>query len=588
MNWEHLKTIVWLRWQLTRNQWQRGGGIGAVIALLVAIGMLLLCAAGFVGGLLGGALGLATASPRLVLGVWFGLTALFLFVWLIGLMAEVQRSETIDLQRLLHLPVALGQLFVMNFLASHLTLSIALFVPAMMGLALGLAVARGPAMLLLIPLALSLVFLVSAWSYCLRGWLAAMMTNPRRRRSIIMGITLVIMLLAQAPNLYFNVFHRQPRRATPASASTPEEAQRQARERLAAETAKFDQLLAVAKFIPFLWLPVGAQSLAEGSVWPALLGALGGGALGALGLRRAYRSTMRYYHGEIGGSAPAKLETAEAHAAAVTTARADARFLETRLPGVPEPAAALALATFRSQLRAPEIKLALATSFIVPVLVGSSLLIGTGQQIPAVAKPFFATGAAAFALFLQVQFLANPFGYDRDGFRALVLSPADRRHILLGKNLAALPIGAAFGLIMIVLAAIAFRLPVLTLAATVVQLIAMLLISALGGNLLAILMPFRVPAGSLKPAKMPGAKMFLLVLCQMFFPLVLLPAFLPPLGALLWNKAGGSDLVPVNLLLSLALAALMVVAYGCALGPLGRLLQRRETKILSVITAEVE
>ena len=587
MNWEHLKTIVWLRWQLTRNQWRRGGGIGAVIAVLVAIGALLLCAAGFVGGLLGGALGLATASPRVVLGVWFGLTALFLFVWLLGQMTEVQRSESIDLQRLLHLPVALGQLFVMNYLASHLTLSILLFVPAMMGLALGLAVARGPAMLLLIPLALSLVFLVSAWSYCLRGWLAAMMTNPRRRRSIIMGITLGIMLLAQAPNFYLNVFHRQ-HRVPPAASTTPEEAQRQARERLAAETAKFEQLLAVAKFIPFLWLPVGAQSLAEGSAWPAVLGALGGGALGALGLRRAYRSTLRFYHGEIGGSAPAKLESPESLAAAVTTARANVRFLEMRLPGVPEPAAALALATFRSQLRAPEIKLALATSFIVPVIVGSSLLLGTGQQIPAVMKPFFATGAAAFALFLLVQFLANPFGYDRDGFRALVLSPADRRHILLGKNLACLPIGAAFGLTMIALAAIAFRLPVLTLAATLVQLVAMLLISALGGNLLAILMPFRIPAGSLKPAKMPGVKILLLALCQMFFPVVLLPAFLPPLAALLWDKAGGSDLLPVNLLLSLALAALMVIAYGWALGPLGRLLHRRETKILAVITAEVE
>ncbi|GDY22310.1 hypothetical protein LBMAG56_36570 [Verrucomicrobiota bacterium] len=587
MNWEHLKTIVWLRWQLTRNQWQRGGGIGAVIALLVAIGMLLLCAAGFVGGLLGGALGLATASPRIVLGVWFGLTALFLFVWLLGLMTEVQRSETIDLQRLLHLPVALGQLFVMNYLASHLTLSILLFVPAMMGLALGLTFARGPAMLLLLPLALSLVFLVSAWSYCLRGWLAAMMTNPRRRRSIIMGITLAIMLLAQAPNFYFNVFNRQ--RPAPASSTrTPEDAQRQARERLAAETAKFEQLVAVAKFIPVLWLPVGAGALAEGSVWPAVLGALGGGVLGALGLRRAYRSTMRFYHGEIGGSAPAKPESAASLAAAVTTARASARFLETRLPGVPEPAAALALATFRSQLRAPEIKLALATSFIVPVIVGSSLLLGTGQQIPAAMKPFFATGSAAFALFLLVQFLANPFGYDRDGFRALVLSPADRRHILLGKNLACLPIGAGFGLTMIVLATIAFRLPALTLAATLLQLVAMLLISALGGNLLAILMPFRVPAGSMKPAKMPGLKILLLALCQMLFPVVLLPAFLPPLAALLWTKAGGSDLVPVNLLLSLALAALMVFAYACALPPLGRLLQRRETKILAVITAEVE
>jgi hypothetical protein len=46
--------------------------------------------------------------------------------------------------------------------------------------------------------------------------------------------------------------------------------------------------------------------------------------------------------------------------------------------------------------------------------------------------------------------------------------------------------------------------------------------------------------------------------------------------------------VPVNLILSAALAALTALAYWQALGPLGRLLQRRETGILGVVTAEVE
>jgi ABC-2 type transport system permease protein len=46
---------------------------------------------------------------------------------------------------------------------------------------------------------------------------------------------------------------------------------------------------------------------------------------------------------------------------------------------------------------------------------------------------------------MLVQFLANQFGLDRDGFRSLILSPADRRLILLGKNLASLPVGAIFG-----------------------------------------------------------------------------------------------------------------------------------------------
>ena len=47
-------------------------------------------------------------------------------MWLIGLIAELQRSETIDLQRLMHLPVGLGQIFVINYVASHLALSIIL------------------------------------------------------------------------------------------------------------------------------------------------------------------------------------------------------------------------------------------------------------------------------------------------------------------------------------------------------------------------------------------------------------------------------------------------------------------------------
>src|SRR5262245_62814394 len=123
----------------------------------------------FVGGLLGAALGLGTAPSFTVWTVWFGVTVAFLFLWLIGLLTELQRSETIDLQRLMHLPVALGQMFVINYVASHLALSIILMLPAMTGLALGLVFSRGPAMLLLLPLAWSMVFMITAWTYYLRG-----------------------------------------------------------------------------------------------------------------------------------------------------------------------------------------------------------------------------------------------------------------------------------------------------------------------------------------------------------------------------------------------------------------------------------
>jgi hypothetical protein len=517
--------------------------------------------------------------------VWCGVTVAFLFFWLVGVVHELQRSETIDLQRLLHLPVALGQIFVINYVASHVAVSIVLVVPAMMGLAIGLAISRGPAMLLLAPLALSMVFMITAWTYCLRGWLATLMSNPRRRRNVTMGIMFAFMLLFQAPNLYFNVFRRLDR---PATGAATEDAQRQRGTEKITNQEKFDEFLAIQKFVPPLWLPLGAHALAEGHEGPALFGTLGCVAIGALGLRRAYRGTLRFYRGESGGKVTTRIKPSQLPAAATTPAKAGTRFLELRIPAVPEQAAALALATFRSLLRAPEVKMAWGTSILVPLLVGGSLLFRSTLKIPEAAKPFIATGAVAFSIFMLVQFFANQFGFDRDGFRALVLSPADRRLILLGKNLACLPVGVGFGVILLTLASLRLGLSPLVFAAVLFQLAALLLLAGLAGNLLSILIPYRIQQGTMKPTKLPGLAMLVVMGCQVLFPIAMAPAFVPPLAQFLWQRAGWPNAVPVNLILSVTLAGLLALAYWQSLGPLGRLLQRRETRILAVVTVEVE
>ncbi len=585
MNLEQLKTILWLRWRLTRNQWTRSRGLGAVITAIVAAAVCVLGVASFAGGLLGGMLGLREAKPNVILGVWIAVTVLFLFVWLIGLVSEIQRSESIDLQRLMHLPVALSQIFIVNYVASHLTLSIVLFVPGMLGLAAGLSVSRGPAMALLVPLALSMVFMISAWTYLLRGWLATLMANPRRRRAVIMGITFAFVLISQAPNLYFNGFgggvRHSPTGATQETQSSPRAQKHTSQD-------KMERLIGVQKFIPPLWVPLGAKGLAEGRPLPALLGTLGCLAIGALGLRRAYRNTLCFYYGETNKRTAVQPRLDQAPKGVPARAKSRGRFLELHLPAVPEQAGALALATFRSMLRAPEVKMAWASSFLVTLILGASFLLRSAPKVPEPAKPFIATGAVAFSIFMLVQFFANQFGFDRDGFRALVLSPAPRRLILLGKNLACLPPGAGFGLILLVLIAIWLRLSLFTLLAAVFQLAASLLIAGVVGNLLSIVAPYRIQPGSMKPTKMPGLAMLLMVACHLFFPLAMFPVFMPPLAELLWRLAGWPSLVPVNLLLSMALTALMGLLYWQALGPTGRLLQRRETKILATVTVEVE
>jgi len=138
MNWSQLRTIIWLRWRLTRNQWSRGGQLNAVLTLIITFIGLALGFAGGIAGLLAGTFALSKASPTVMLIVWDLIVVIFLFLWLAGVVAEIQRSETIDISRMLHLPISLRNVFIINYLASHFTISIILFLPAMLGLSLGL------------------------------------------------------------------------------------------------------------------------------------------------------------------------------------------------------------------------------------------------------------------------------------------------------------------------------------------------------------------------------------------------------------------------------------------------------------------
>ncbi|HEY3863627.1 MAG TPA: hypothetical protein VGO59_17265 [Verrucomicrobiae bacterium] len=583
MNWPQLKTILWLRSRLMRNQWARSKGIGAAIAAIIAVAVAIMGATSFAGTLVIGMYGLAKVSPLVLWVVWTGVAGMFMFMWLMGLMMELQRSESIDLQRLMHLPVALGQIFIINYLASHLATSIIVFVPAMMGLALGLAISRGPSMLLLAPLALGMVCMVSAWTYCLRGWLANLMNNPRRRRTVIMVIMMTFILFSQLPNLYFNVFQRFDRPPPGARAGQ----KHPNADRL---TMQASQVIAVEEFIPPLWLSAGAKGLAEGNALPALCGVFGLFAIGGLGLWRAYVGTVRFYRGGSSGKAGVEAPPERARAAILgaVAVKGAARFVEFRVPGVPEQAGAMAVATLRSQLRAPEVKIAWGTSILVPLIVGGSVLFRHELKISEDAKPFIATGAAVFAVFMLVQFFANQFGFDRDGFRALVLSPMDRRFILLGKNLACIPVGVILGGLLMGMLAIRLALSPLDVLAGMLQLASLLLMAGMAGNLLSILVPYRIQPGTMKPTKMPGLAMLTLMACHLLFPVAMAPAFVPALAELLWHKSGWAGAGAVNLLLSLVLAGAAALAYWQALGPLGRLLQRRETKILGIISVEVE
>ncbi len=582
MDRHYLRTIIWLRWRLTRNQWSRGGRLNAILAMIIIAGGFLIGAFGAIAGVLVGFFPLAEVSPTILLGIWDAIVVVFLFFWVIGLVSEIQRSETIDISKMLHLPISMNDIFLVNYLASHLTLSIILFLPAMLGLSFGLLLGRSLFMILMFPLVLGFIFMITAWTYCLRGWLVTLMVNKRRRRAIIAGITFAFILVFQLPNLLGNIL-RDHSRHKPRTTETVQSDRQTETPSGDSDKLRHRRLVLIAhNYVPFLWVGNGARSLALGNPWPAVLGAAGGFLIGGLGLRRAYRSTVRFYQGQ---SNRAKKKEKRKKEKVVHIRKERPGW---QLPGASAETSALASVFYRSMKRAPEIKMMLATNLLILLVCGGAILVRRSAGLSDAYKPFIATGAVAVTFFGMSQLMFNLFGMDRSGFRMLVLMPVPRQRVLLGKNFACLPIVLVMGLVLLILVKFAGRVPVVIILAAALQLMSAFLLLSMAGNLASVLVPYRIAPGSMKATKTKTITTVMIILSHMLFPIMMLPVFFVPALGLLLSKLGRMPAGLTNVLLSVVLLGLLILLYRLSLAPLGDLLQRREKKILEVVTQEVE
>jgi ABC-2 type transport system permease protein len=612
VNWQHLGTILWLRWRMSLHQVRRAGALSAVILVLLGLSAVTASVGFFFLGLFGGMAAALNLSPELLMLLWDGVAGAFLFFWMIGLVTELQRSEVLSLEKLLHLPISLGGAFAVNYVGSLASMTIAVFLPGMIGLSIAFVVVKGAAALLLFPALAGFLFLVTALSYQFQGWLASLMVNKRRRRTIIAVVSISFMVLSQAPNLmnsYFGIGHGRRDslwnkyqedvarldRARETGEITSEEHKSQstsAWSRFQAESARQkqerkDRVLLIAGrinlFLPLGWLPYGALGCARGNALPALLGALGTGLIGAASLRRSYRTTLRLYTGHF-TAGPARRPPVPKSTPVKAATRAA---LERELPGISEQAAAVALASLRSLTRAPEAKMAFMTPVVLLLLYGSMLLT-RGAQPPEVARPFMGLAAIGTVLLGLQQLIANQFGLDRHGFRAFVLSPAPRREILLGKNLSLAPAALGLALLLLSVAQALYPMRIDHLLATVAELASTYLLFCMVANLVSILAPVPLASGSLRPAH-PRASVVLVQLVLMVFLPILIALAVLPLGLeLLLRRFGWLPAVPLYLICSLPELAAIVWLYRRVIGWQGRLLHAREQRILAVVTTKVE
>ena len=615
MNMQHFQAFVWLRWRLRVNQLKKGG-LGNVIVLGIMAAALVISSVGlFIGGFSVGCFALKSVSPAVLMYVWDGIVVGFLFFWMIGLMADLQRTDSLSLDKFLHFPVSLKSVFLINYLSSLVGLTTIIFVPLMLGMWLGLVASRGVSMLLLLPAMAAFIFAVTAITYQFQGWLASLMGNPRKRRTVIGLVTISFVLLAQTPNL-FNIIRpfgkadeiRTKARTEKINKLTEElsskaitlqqnqermqqieaetQAEREAENKKLAEDV--ERYAGYANMtLPPGWLPLGVRGLATGDVLVSLAGTLAFGLIGSLSLWRAYRTTLRLYTGFFTtGTAPAAKETSVRKEGEKFDS-SKVRLVEYQISWLPEQAAGVAFGSFRSLLRAPEAKMILVLPFIF-ILIFGGIFMAQGPSIPGYVRPLAAFGANAMMLFSLMQLIANQFGYDRSGFRAFVLCPVPRNEILLGKNLAMLPFALGFCFLANIALEILMPMRIDHFISGILHFLPMFLGMCLLGNMLSIFAPIAVAQGSMKASDVKFMPVLMHMGSMMILPIIYLPAILPAGIEIALDQSGLLPGIPVAIWLDVLVAVGSVYAYRRLLDWQGGILQDREKRILEVVTSKGE
>lgn len=498
-----------------------------------------------------------------LLGVLDAMILIFLFLWFWGLMMELQRSDTIDFRKMMYLPVSLPMIFSLNFIASLFSPSLLFFVPVVLALIAGLTVKLGPHMLLGIPLTLMFFLMVGAWAYYLRGLIAIVMQNKRRRRAILTLIPIAFILFSQAPNLIVTLSR--------GNIDTQGWSDPQIQ----------DAVIAANIYLPFGWLPYGVYALDTGKPTDALICLLGLTLFTAAGLHIGYRATLRYYAtGATENNGPRK---------AVPGKKLRRAFTLRKLPLLDEETSALTTAAFLSFIRHPNIRMQLFT----PIVFGGMMLFifsrneasdALGQEVPAFAfLPVFLL-AWPFLCFAFVFF--NQFGIDREAFRGMVLLPARRHKILLAKNIALFPLVITVALLCLIGANLVFRMPPISFATALLQMLQLFFAFSIAGNFFSLYLPYRIHTDMMRRSGSRGLLILMNLLSAVFTGVLMLPI---AIGQLLDGYTVGIPLlreVSASLLLSVVLLLVTAAAWVLTLTPAGDILLTREQKILATLVKD--
>ena len=545
--------LVWLKWRLVRNSMRSrravAGRVATALGLLLGLALSLFIAAAVGAGAYFLAAHAGRGSGEAEQWRAGFVVLLFLFTVAFAMWAlmpvALGGGSRFEPTRMLLYPVSLGKLFAFDFLSDLAGLTSIFVIPSIIALGAGVGLGRGR---LAAGLAVSGAAVAFGLSFAklLSVGVGALMRARRTRGETVLallgaalGMTGVLMGQLM-PLLERNVDRLGWARWTPPGAAA--------------------------------WAL--ARGLFAGDAAALAASLLTLGLYAAACVLLAYRVARRTALG-LGGGGRAKRRAAPSAQGAASGAGAYAGW---RLPFASPQFSALLEKELRYALRNAQLRV------IALMAVGLTVVLRMGPAGGRTSRlwgrlPPYAEGAGAVFSVVYICMLLSPvstnlFGYDGAGMRAVVLSPASRRTVLLAKN-------AAVALISLLLVAVGvfvggLFLGDLTPATLLFALLAYVTTAALFapvGNWLSLQFPKRVEFGK----RMNRSGVAGLLLVPVFFLLLV-----PPALAVAAAHFAGSHAVKYVILAAFAL--LSVLFYALVLPPQGRWLERRELEVLEAVT----
>ena len=548
-----LLTLIWLKWRLVRNSLRSSKAVvnrvASIIGMLVALILSLMVA--FILGFAAYALSqpealnvlrrTATSDPQGSASaefIFFSIVGIIYLMWA-TVPLSIGGSKQFDAGKLLMYPITLRKLFAVDFISELTTLHSVFAVPAVLAVCIGSGLGTGnlaAALIVAIPMLLFGIAL-SKWLSTTIGLLVR--RKRARGETIVALIGGVVGLTAAvagqiAPILFKHAESFRSLRWTPPGAAAFLLVGKEANN-------------PVAYLSAFLLLSAYAVALIVATYWIARRAALG------LGGRRKRK---------------AEVETA-----------ATTGYSGWQIPFVSAELSAVIEKELRYAMRNAQVRmLALMPLILIVVRFVNSRRWSSGR--PPASGDFLtygagliATGGVLYVFVILAGLSCNLFAFEEGGMRTLILSPIDRRKILLGKNISVAVVALVFSVFVLILDAIVFRdLTVTVLLFIGLCFITFAAISSMIGNSLSIRFPKRMRFG--KRMNVSG------VAGLLFIPMIIVLAT-PPLVAVLVGYYTRSLFYEYLTLSILALSS--VLLYLLIINLHGRSLARREIEILEAV-----